>query len=141
MPFIENISRDNAKIGNHTNPGDNCLLIQISDPDSDFPVTKHKFTNVIQVKFLDIEDIDVENNPDWSSVAITDDQASILVDALLNAMNFRMNVTVHCHMGICRSGAIAEIGVMLGFDETSKYRQPNMRVKTKMMRILGWTYD
>lgn len=28
-----------------------------------------------------------------------------------------------------------------GFDDTGAKRQPNVRVKTSMMRVLGWTYD
>jgi hypothetical protein len=30
---------------------------------------------------------------------------------------------------------------MLGFTPTDRYRQPNLRVKHKMMKVLGWTYD
>ena len=43
--------------------------------------------------------------------------------------------------GICRSGAVVEIGSMLGFTPVEKYRQPNLRVKHYMMDVLGWTYD
>ena len=52
-----------------------------------------------------------------------------------------MDVVVHCHAGICRSGAVAEIGVMLGFDDAEAFRSPNLLVKHKMMKVLGWTYD
>ena len=52
-----------------------------------------------------------------------------------------MNVIVHCHAGVCRSGAVAEIGVMLGFNDTESFRSPNLLVKHKMMKALGWTYD
>ena len=48
---------------------------------------------------------------------------------------------VHCHAGICRSGAVVEIGSMLGFTATDRFRQPNLRVKHKMMKVLGWAYD
>jgi hypothetical protein len=30
---------------------------------------------------------------------------------------------------------------MMGFEATNRYRQPNLRVKHKMMKSLGWTYD
>jgi hypothetical protein len=36
---------------------------------------------------------------------------------------------------------VTEIGVMLGFTDTMRYRQPNLLVKHQMMRELGWTYD
>jgi hypothetical protein len=52
-----------------------------------------------------------------------------------------MNVVVHCHAGVCRSGAVCEIGVMLGFNDTEAFRSPNLLVKHRMMRTLGWLYD
>jgi hypothetical protein len=52
-----------------------------------------------------------------------------------------MDVVVHCVAGICRSGAVAEVGVMMGFDDAEAFRSPNLLVKHKMMRKLGWTYD
>ena len=52
-----------------------------------------------------------------------------------------MNVIVHCVAGVCRSGAVCEIGVMMGFDDTEVFRSPNLLVKHKMMKVLGWTYD
>ena len=52
-----------------------------------------------------------------------------------------MNVVVHCHAGVCRSGAVCEIGVMMGFDDCEVFRSPNLLVKHKMMKVLGWTYD
>jgi hypothetical protein len=52
-----------------------------------------------------------------------------------------MNVIVHCVAGVCRSGAVCEVGVMLGFDDTEAFRSPNLLVKHRMMKCLGWTYD
>ena len=52
-----------------------------------------------------------------------------------------MNVVVHCHAGVCRSGAVCEVGVMMGFDDTEVFRSPNLLVKHLMMKSLGWTYD
>jgi len=64
-----------------------------------------------------------------------------LVDLLQHAKENCMDVVVHCVAGVCRSGAVAEVGVMLGFDDAEAYRSPNLLVKHKMMRKLGWTYD
>jgi L-serine deaminase len=52
-----------------------------------------------------------------------------------------MNVVVHCHAGICRSGAVTEVATMMGFTATERLRIPNMLVKHKMMKVLGLTYD
>ena len=52
-----------------------------------------------------------------------------------------MQVVVHCHAGVCRSGAVCEIGVMMGFNDTEVFRSPNLLVKHKMMQVLGWLYD
>jgi protein tyrosine phosphatase len=50
-------------------------------------------------------------------------------------------VIVHCVAGVCRSGAVCEVGVIMGFDDTEVFRSPNMLVKHKMMSVLRWTYD
>jgi len=60
---------------------------------------------------------------------------------LQHAKDNRMNVVVHCFAGICRSGAVCEVGVMMGFEDTGRFRSPNLLVKHRMMRALGWTYD
>jgi hypothetical protein len=69
------------------------------------------------------------------------EQANELVRLLQHALENRMDVVVHCHAGICRSGAVCEIGVMLGFKDTEAFRSPNLLVKHRMMRTLGWLYD
>ena len=78
---------------------------------------------------------------DMSEFAITQTQANELVRLLQHALDRRMDVVVHCHAGICRSGAVAEVGVMMGFNDAEAFRSPNLLVKHKMMKCLGWTYD
>jgi predicted protein tyrosine phosphatase len=41
---------------------------------------------------------------------------------------------VHCVAGLCRSGAVTEVGVMMGFEDTHRYRNPNVFVKKMLMR-------
>ena len=96
--------------------------------------------------FLDVEADGMTNLGDGemidlSEFAITDEQAAELVRLLQHALEHRMTVIVHCHAGVCRSGAVAEVGVMLGFDDAEAFRSPNLLVKHKMMRCLGMTYD
>jgi hypothetical protein len=69
------------------------------------------------------------------------EQAAELVRLLQHALENRMNVVVHCYAGICRSGAVCEVGVMMGFNDTERFRSPNLLVKHRMMKALGWTYD
>jgi hypothetical protein len=69
------------------------------------------------------------------------EQAAQLVKLLQHALDKRMNVVVHCVAGVCRSGAVCELGVMLGFDDCEGFRSPNLLVKHRMMKVLGWLYD
>lgn len=137
MNFITNVSYDDIKTGNHPNPGENSMLIQIVDPSMVFPKPKHEFKEVHKFQFLDLE----EDDPCGNEFKITDEQARQLVELLKHALEHDMNVICHCHAGICRSGAVVEVGVMMGFQDLHRPRLPNMLVKQKMMKVLGWTYD
>ena len=135
--WIQNVSMSDIRAGFHIDPGLNSMLIQLVDPATEFPVPKYKFRETHQFEFLDAEKDD--NFPDECKV--TDAQAQKLVRLLQHALNQRMNVIVHCHAGVCRSGAVTEVGVMMGFKDTEAFRSPNLLVKHKMMKALGWTYD
>jgi predicted protein tyrosine phosphatase len=115
------------------------MLIQIVDPAMEFPepLPVYVFKETHQFEFLDLE----LNDPWGEEFKVTDVQAVELVRLLQHALDNRMNVIVHCVAGVCRSGAVCEVGVMLGFDDTEAYRSPNLMVKHKMMKVLGWTYD
>lgn len=134
MPWIQNTGKGDVRFGSHLNAGEHSMLIQIVDPCSEFPTPARKFKEVHQFEFLDTEDADNE-------FAITDAQASELVNLLTRALDESMNVIVHCHAGICRSGAVCEVGVVMGFEDTEVFRSPNLRVKHKMMQCLGLTYS
>ena len=135
--WIENISMSDAHLGRHYDPGPNSLLIRIQDPATEFKPTKFQFKTVHEFEFLDAEDTD--GFPD--ECKISDDQAKSLVIILKQAMLNHMNVVVHCHAGVCRSGAVVEVASMMGFTPTERLRIPNLRVKHKMMKVLGLTYD
>lgn len=136
-PWIQNISLTDVKNGYHYDAGPNSLLIQIVDPDMEFPTPKYNFNKTIQLKFLDVEHHDgiVYND------AITDNDAMIIANALKMALEDNMNVIVHCHAGVCRSGAVTEVGVMLGFQDTQGFRAPNLLVKRKLMEQLGMVFE
>lgn len=135
--WIQNVAMQDVKYGHHKNAGTNSMLIQIVDPDMEFPISKNVFKEVHQFKFLDLE----KNDPHKDSLKITDEQAKDLVRLLRKALDQHMNVIVHCVAGVCRSGAVAEVGIMMGFEDTHAFRSPNLLVKHKMMKVLGWTYD
>lgn len=137
MRWIENCSMSDVHLGHHSDLGENCMLIRIQDPATEFKPTKYTFKEVHCFEFLDAEDSD--GFPD--ECKISDDQAKEIAGLLEHALNKQMNVMVHCHAGICRSGAVTEVGTMLGFTATDRFRQPNLRVKHKLMKALGWTYD
>jgi predicted protein tyrosine phosphatase len=137
--WIENVSKSDVALGFHMDAGMNAMLIRIQDPATEFGKIKHAqmFKEVHEFEFLDAEDED--GFPDEAK--ISDEQATELVRLLQHALDNSMNVVVHCHAGICRSGAVVEVASMMGFTPSDKYRQPNLRVKSKMMKVLGWNYD
>ena len=144
--WIQNVSLSDIERGRHIRVGNNSMLIQIVDPDMKFPAPLYTFGEVHQFYFLDIEDDGLSNDGSGQSIdmswgKITDAQAAELVSLLKHAYDKHMDVVVHCVAGVCRSGAVCEVGVMMGFKDTEDYRSPNLLVKHKMLNVLGWTYD
>ena len=135
--WIENCSMSDIHLGHHSDLGENVMLIRIQDPATEFKPTKYNFKEVYCFEFLDAEDEDGFDE----DFKISDEQAGTIVGLLTRAYTNSMNVLVHCHAGICRSGAVTEVGTMIGFTATERFRQPNLRVKYKMMKALGLTYD
>lgn len=145
-PWIQNVSLADIRKGHHIEAGENSMLIQILDPDMEFPTPAKQFKEIHQFKFLDIEQDGMTNdgNGTWIDMSwgcIKDEQAEKLVALLQHALDNRMNVVVHCHAGVCRSGAVAEVGTIMGFRDAEAFRSPNLLVKHKMMKVLGLTYD
>jgi predicted protein tyrosine phosphatase len=138
MPWIENVAAADVPMRFHHEAGPNSMLIQIMDPcPTWWPTPAHDFKEVHQFEFMD-----VERDDKWPDEAkITPAQAEEIVRLLKHALENRMNVVVHCMAGLCRSGAVAEVGVMMGFEDTERFRSPNLLVKHSLMKALGWTYD
>ena len=129
-PFITNVSRFDITQGLGEDAGTNSVLIQIIDKREEFPTPKYNFREVYQFIFDDVEE---EDNPE----SITDLQAEAIAAILVKAYSKGSNVVCHCHAGICRSGAVVEVGLMLGFNEPDRFRLPNALVKKKLMQALG----
>jgi predicted protein tyrosine phosphatase len=138
MPWIENVAAADVPMRFHHDAGPNSMLIQIMDPAPTWwPAPAHEFREVHRFEFMD-----VERDDKWPDEAkITPAQAEEIVRLLKHALENRMNVVVHCMAGLCRSGAVAEVGVMMGFEDTERFRSPNLLVKHSLMKALGWTYD
>lgn len=146
MPWIENVSADSIPHRKHHECGPNAMLIQIMDPAAWFPTPKHNFKEIHQFEFLDVDGDCLSNNgtgemEDMSEWAITREQAKQLVALLRHALDNKMNVVVHCFAGLCRSGAVAEVGVTMGFDDVGNFRSPNERVLQFMFEELGIPYE
>lgn len=138
MPWIENVAAADVPMRYHHHAGENSMLIQIMDPCSTWwPTPAHTFKEAHRFEFLDAED----GNCFPEEALISDEQAAEIVRLLQHALANNMNVVVHCMAGLCRSGAVAEVGVMMGFGDTERTRIPNIRVKHRLMKQLGWTYD
>ena len=138
MPWIENVAAADIPTGFHHDAGSNSMLISIVDPASWRPEAKHKFKERHNFEFLDVEEKDEVLE---EAMKCSHEQAAELVQLLQHALENHMNVVVHCFAGICRSGAVCEVGVMMGFNDTERFRSPNLLVKHRMMKHLGWTYD
>lgn len=131
--FIENVSYDSFEKGFHIQPTENAVAIQILAPDSDygeitpFPFSPYKYKSIHQFRINDsCKDED----------GMTDEQAKEILTILQKALYEENNVIVHCAMGHSRSGAVAEIGELMGFNTTGRHRSPNIQMKSKMKSFL-----
>lgn len=147
-PFIQNVSRRGIERGNHL-IGRQCyytqtlgctslqdtVLISISDPAQQPPNPYYHFKDCLYLNFLDLEE---NQMPEAESLKISYEDAEKIIKFLHDALDNGYNAVVHCTAGVCRSGAVAEVGTMMGFRDTGVYRQPNMMVKRYLMKVLGW---
>ena len=146
MPFVTNLSMTDVIHGRFPDwVNSNTILIQIQDvdysPTARFANVKRrsKFSSVYQFRF---DDTTYEIGPDADGNAITDDQAQSIANILKNAYDKGKNVVVHCHAGVCQSGAVTEVAVMYGFTDVNKNtRIPNTLVKEKVCKHLDLKYS
>lgn len=131
--FIQNVSMSDVVNGNHYHEKNNTVLIQIQDYDFvNFAKPSKDFVKTYQFNFDDNDTPSLKSN-------ITDNQAKEISAILVYCYQRDINLVVHCHTGIRRSGAVAEAGIVMGFEDRSKHRIPNVLVKTKLFKELGYT--
>lgn len=133
MPWIQNVSLSAIQEGQHR-LDTNTVLIQIADSSGSFPTPKHTFAETHQYKFDDIED-----RHHWN--AITEEQSDSIAAVLKHALESNLSVVVHCVAGLCRSGAVTEAGVAMGFTDAGSLRIPNSLVKRLLFKSLGYSYE
>lgn len=137
MPWIANISREKLKQDQKIWSQMDCVLIQISDPGYPFLEVDEEFKAIYQYEFLDLE----KNDPDPFDNKISKDQIENISFHLENCLQKGLNVLVQCTAGACRSGAVVEVGILLGFKDRGLYRTPNLDVKHKLCAQLGLNFD
>lgn len=140
MAFIQNVAWMDVLRGDHLPAGDDATLIQISDPALSPPEPKCTFKEIHKFEFCDVEDNGKEPEM-FEEFGMKPEQAKQIIEILERALEEDRNVIVHCFAGLCRSGAIAEIAIDMGFKDTNTYRERNVWVKKLLMKELGWTYE
>lgn len=140
MPFISNIPRFCVPLAHHYDPGCNSTLISINDVGDEPPIPKFPFRNIHAFYFLDLDNSNIAGDPELEAVAINKEQGAAIATILRTALANNTNVIVHCTAGVCRSGAIVEAGVRLGFVDAEEYRAPNQRVLAYVLEPLGLTH-
>jgi predicted protein tyrosine phosphatase len=142
MPWITNVPMSDITNGTFPNTHGG-VLIQIVNTVADFPeVPEDRIQEFSEAPYqFRFEDIEEDEKIVDLTFGIQQWQAAEIVEILQRALAADKNVVVHCHAGICRSGAVVEVAEMMGFDTLNTHRQPNCMVKKALMRELGWTYD
>lgn len=136
--LIENASAEDVAIGNHFDPGENSVLIQILDPGYDFPNPKHTFAQVYKFSFCDWQKMSPPYSGAEKHELIQESHASEIADALLEAIDKKMNVIVHCFMGRSRSAGVCEAAKALGFEVVKNQKDyvPNRKVEKMIKRAV-----
>lgn len=131
-PFIQNVSMLAVTKGLHYYVPHKTALIQLQDFYGvlKFAEPIYPFVKVLQLRFDDDDIPNLESN-------ITSGQAKSIAGFLKECFEDEINVVVHCHAGLCRSGAVAECGVILGFQDAEAIRIPNVLVKNLVLKELG----
>ena len=135
--WIQNVSMADVIKGNHFFEEHKTILIQIQDVCTwkfAEPLYKDRFVEIHQFEFMDNDDPDDDCN-------ITEEQAEKIAAILTSAKERQMNIVVHCTAGLCRSGAVADVAHLIGFQDTGMPRMPNVLVKNRLKKALGLEVD
>jgi len=94
---------------------------------------RSRFLKVYQFRFDDVDSEDSLN-----CTPLSEDQAKDLACIIQSCYNSGLNIAVHCHAGLCRSGAIKTLCVRYGFEDIDNaVAYPNLLVMKKVGVLLG----
>lgn len=145
MPKIYNLSKAEIERTTYSTrkPYQGYAIMRILDPAMHFKnVHNCGFVEEVRFEFLDSdpEECVLYNWPD--EFLITDEQAEQIARKLLEWESRGLNIIVHCHAGLCRSGAVVLAMVERGYDDPileneDKYeRIPNKYVFDKIVSAM-----
>lgn len=133
--FILNVSYMDFKLGNHRDPGENSIAIQIlSKSQCDFEYNKKTEWPVSPFSFKEVHRFNIDDNHEED--CIDDIDVEKIVGLLKRAKDNNMNVVVHCAAGVCRSGAVCCAGKILGFEYNPDYNSPNQVIMGKLVTYI-----
>lgn len=128
MPTITNLSAfDVSQIV----PKENTVLIRIGD-------YINPYFPQIQGGFHSVHTFCFDDTLTDGDESISEQHAKDIANVLKDCLTDDRDILVHCFAGICRSGAVVECGVVLGFEDGGAHRQPNVLVKHKIFKALGF---
>lgn len=128
MPTITNISAFDVS---QIIPKENTVLVRIGD--YIFP-----YFPPIHGGFHSVHTFCFDDTLTDGAVSISEQHAKDIAGILKDCLTNNRDILVHCFAGICRSGAVVECGVVLGFEDGGAHRQPNILVKNKIFKALGF---
>jgi predicted protein tyrosine phosphatase len=135
MPWIGNYSYEAIRKGLHAFEPGRTILIRIMDIGREmYQWEPARWKDFVAIHYFNFQDID---DPDYG--AMQDEEAAQMASILKDAYEKNLNVVVHCVAGVCRSGAVTEVGVIMGFQDCETHRIPNLRVKKATLDALGLT--
>ena len=127
MPVITNVSAFEAT---KIIPNENTVLIRIGE-------YANPYLPPISGRFHSIHTFCFDDTINEGEESITEQHAKDIACILKDCLTNNRDILVHCFAGICRSGAVVECGVVLGFEDGGAHRQPNILVKNKIFKALG----
>lgn len=115
---------------------DDHWLISITDTNKQPANITANFKKVFRFSFDDIISLREET---FGFKRISKEQAEEIANILIQAKTNCVPLWVHCEAGICRSGAVVEAAISIGFvpdDEISEERCPNKFVLKAIQNFL-----